>query len=331
MRTTHALRGIAAAGALALASVLGGCSTNPATGEQMVTLMSWDQERSLAAEAAPQFTEEFGGETPDASVQSYVDEIGGTLTRSALAQAYAEVPDLEWEYTLLDSAVLNAFALPGGKVYISRGLADKLNNEAQLAGVLGHEVGHVMARHGNQRITKQLGFNLAMTALAAGVGVADSDSAIGQYGRYAVPAIAVGGNVVMLSYGRNEELEADTLGIQYMVDGGWDPTGQLQVMQILGAASQGNAPPEWLSTHPASETRVDRIRKLIRAEYAFTQNNPSYELDPETYSRRMLQPLDRLPPPRQGTSQAMGASFDLAEPALWCAHCAEGETVAAAR
>ena len=167
---------------LLAATVLVGCSTNPATGKRTFMLQTWEWERALAAEAGPQFTDEFGGETPDATAQGYVDEVGGKLTRAALEQAFAEVPELEWDYTLLDSAVLNAFALPGGKVYISRGLAEKLENEAQLAGVLGHEVGHVMARHGNQRISKQIGMNVALGAAAVAVGVADEDSGFGSTG-----------------------------------------------------------------------------------------------------------------------------------------------------
>jgi len=309
---------------LLAASTLLGCSTNPATGERTFMLQSWEWERGLAAEAGPQFTAEFGGETPDATAQAYVDEVGAKLTRAALEQAFAEVPELEWDYTLLDSAVLNAFALPGGKVYISRGLAEKLENEAQLAGVLGHEVGHVMARHGNQRISKQIGMNVALGAAAVAVGVADEDSGFRQYGQYAVPALAVGGNVVMLSYGRDEELEADGLGIQYMVANGYDPAGQRQVMEILGRDAGGARPPEWLSTHPASETRVRRINDMLKDQYAYTQNNSEYGLFPQPFQQRMLVRLKALPAPKQG---AQAAAFDLAQPVTWCAHCAAGETL----
>ncbi|HZW09413.1 MAG TPA: M48 family metalloprotease, partial [Phycisphaerales bacterium] len=191
MRMLAFTRTLAAALLASIVPGLAGCSTNPATGERTLALQSWEWERALAAEAGPQFTEEFGGETPDAGVQGYVDEVGSKLSSTAVEQAYAEVPELEWEYTLLDSAVLNAFALPGGKVYISRGLAEKLTNEAQLAGVLGHEVGHVMARHGNQRISKQTLFNAGLALGAIAVGTADRESAFSQYGQYAIPALSV--------------------------------------------------------------------------------------------------------------------------------------------
>jgi predicted Zn-dependent protease len=311
--------------AMLVVSGLMGCSTNPATGKRSFMLQSWEWERAMAAQAGPEFTNEYGGETPDAGVQAYVDEVGAKLTSVALEQAHAEVPELDWSYTLLDSAVLNAFALPGGKVYISRGLAEKLENEAQLAGVLGHEVGHVMARHGNQRISKQVGVNLLLTGAAVAVGVADEDSNFRQYGQYAVPALTVGGNVVMLSYGRDEELEADGLGIQYMVANGYDPAGQRQVMEILGRESGGSHPPEWLSTHPASETRVARINEMLKGEYAHTQNSPEYGLFPDPYKRRMLDRLASLPAPAQAS-----ARFDLADPVTWCAHCA-GDAALASR
>ncbi len=327
MYTLSGFRAVCLLALFVVAGVLGGCSTNPATGKRNLMMMSWAKERSLAAEAGPQFTKEFGGEVPDAGVQAYVDELGAKLTRVALEQAYAEVPELDWDYILLDSSVLNAFALPGGKVYLSRGLAEKLTNEAQLAGVLGHEVGHVMARHGNQRMSKQIGMNIALAGLAIGVGLADDDSAFRQYGQYAVPAITVGGNVFLLSYGRDEELEADRLGIQYMVANGYDPAGQMQVMQILGKESAGaSRPPEWLSTHPASATRVKRIQAMLKDQYAYTQGTSEYGLYPERYKQRMLSRLATLPPAAHGGGAAM---LNLDQPAQWCGICAEDARLAA--
>ncbi len=328
-----------------LAVSMTGCTTNPATGKRNLMLMSWDQERSLAAQAGPQFTEEYGGETPDTVAQAYVDSIGSKLTDAALEQAYASVPDLDWDYTLLDSGVINAFALPGGKVFVSRGLASKLQNEAQLAGVIGHEIGHVMARHGNQRMTQVMGMNMILGGLAIAVGSADKNSDFAKYGKYAIPALAVGGNVVLLSYGRDEELEADALGIQYMVANGWNPLAQKQVMEILKREAGGKAPPEWLSTHPASDTRIKRINELLKTKYAYTQNNPDYGFYPQRYKTRMLDRLAQLPPPKQGGQPQADAAlhernmkaslyalalldphqhaeaFDLSDPTTWCEEC----------
>src|SRR5690606_30097391 len=144
----RALGSLLSAAAMAtLAAAPAGCSTNPATGESTFTFQSWEWERAMALEAGPQFTDQYGGPVNDPVATEYVSEVGHRLKEVALEQAHADVPDLPWEFTLLDSEVINAFALPGGKVFFSRGLAEQLENEAQMAGVLGHEIGHVMARH----------------------------------------------------------------------------------------------------------------------------------------------------------------------------------------
>ncbi|MDX9910325.1 MAG: M48 family metallopeptidase [Phycisphaerales bacterium] len=324
---------LAAIAPLALASlVLPACSTNPATGRQSLTAFGWDWDKQVGLESGPQMTAEFGGATPDPVAQAYVQEVGRKLTDAAIKQAYAKVPDMQWNYTLLDSQVLNAFALPGGQVYFSRGLADKLENEAQMAGVLGHEVGHVIARHGAQRMTQQLGLNALVIAGTVAVGVADEDSTFRKYGQYGVPALAVGGNVVMLSYGRDEEMEADALGMQYMAESGWNPAAQRRVMQILGELSGAGSTPEWLSTHPTSETRIRRIDELLRGVFAGTQNNPDFVLNAPAYKTRMLDRLAKLPPARHGVSGARldtpgtepmvaAGAFELSNPVTWCGHC----------
>ena len=141
---------------------LTGCTTNPATGAKSFTLLSWEEEKQMGAQAAAGLAEQFGGEVGDTISSDYVREVGQKL----LTGIEPGVPDLDWEFTLLNDDLINAFALPGGKVYITRGLAEKLENEAEMAGVLGHEIGHVTARHGNQRISKQIGFNAVLGAAA---------------------------------------------------------------------------------------------------------------------------------------------------------------------
>ncbi len=304
---------------LALALVSMGsvaCSTNPATGRRSLTLLSWEQEMQMGADAAPQFTAQFGGAVANTSANRFVNRVGHRL----LNGIEDEVPELEWEFTLLDSDVINAFALPGGKVFMSRGLAQRLDSESQLAGVLGHEIGHVTARHGNQRISKQLGFNIALGAAAVAVGVADEDSKLREVGQYAVPALAIGGNVVLLKYGRDEESEADMLGVRYMTRAGYNPMGQVQVMQVLAAAGGGGARQiEWLSTHPYPETRIARLQEMIRDDYAFTQGSPDYQDYPNRYQNQFLSQLGALP---RTEGQAILAS--LGEPSLWCGHCMGG-------
>lgn len=264
------------------------CTINPATGKRSLTLMSWEQEKALGLSAAPQFTEQFGGEFPDANAQAYVDRIGARL----VAQIEPGVPDLDWEFTLLDSDVINAFALPGGKVFMTRGLAIELENEAEMAGVLGHEVGHVTARHGNQRMSKQQALNIGLGLGAVAVGVSSEDSAVRQYGQIGIPFVAVGGNLVLLKYGRDEESEADMLGMRYMYKAGYDPAAQRRVMEVLMEAGAGQARQiEWLATHPYPETRIERIAEILAERYPDAANDPSLRSNEQEYERAILQPL----------------------------------------
>ncbi|MFK7882833.1 MAG: M48 family metalloprotease [Phycisphaerales bacterium] len=265
-----------------------GCSINPATGKRSLTLMSWEQEKALGLSAAPQFTEQFGGAFPDANAQAYVDRIGAKL----VAQIEPGVPDLEWEFTLLDSEVINAFALPGGKVFMTRGLAAQLSNEAEMAGVLGHEVGHVTARHANQRMSTQKLFNFGLGIGAVSVAASDSDSSYRKYGQISLPVVAVGGNLTMLKFGRDEESEADMLGMRYMSKAGYDPRAQRRVMEVLmQAGANSERQPEWLATHPYPETRIRRIDEIVATTYSDADSNPSYRLDEQAYQQNILAPL----------------------------------------
>ncbi len=304
---------------LALALVSMGsvaCSTNPATGKRSLTLLSWEREMQMGADAAPQFTAQFGGAVANTSANRFVNRVGHRL----LGGIEDGVPELEWEFTLLDSDVINAFALPGGKVFMSRGLAQRLDSESQLAGVLGHEIGHVTARHANQQISRQSGFKAGLGKLAVAVGVAADDSVVRQYGKYAVPALAVGGNVVLLKYGRDEESEADMLGVRYMTRAGYNPMGQVQVMRVLAAAGGGGARQiEWLSTHPCPETRIARLQELIHDDYAFTQSSPDYQDYPNRYQNQFLSQLGALP-----RTEGHMILASLGEPSSWCVHCAAG-------
>ncbi len=302
--------GLMLLGAVMLAPV--GCSTNPATGERAFLLYSWEEEKKMGAEAAAGLAEQFGGEVEATIPSGYVSEVGMKLTQGV----EEGVPPLDWEFTLLNTDVINAFALPGGKIFFTRGLAERLSDEAEMAGVLGHEIGHVTARHGNQRISKQIGFNALLVGAAVAVGVSDSDSEVSKYGQVAIPGLAIGGNLVMLKYGRDDESEADMLGMRYMERAGYDPSGQLRVMEVLEAASEGSARPiEWLATHPFPETRIDRINEILNEQYPQAGNPEVYVINSEEYQRRMLTPLSRLDP----APDAQTSLLDF--PELWCGHC----------
>ena len=298
-------------GSVMLAPV--GCTTNPATGKKSFTLYSWEEEKQMGAEASAGLAEQFGGEVESTIPSDYVAEVGMKL----VAGIEDGVPPLDWEFTLLNTGVINAFALPGGKVFFTRGLAEQLSDEAEMAGVLGHEIGHVTARHGNQRISKQIGFNALLVGTAVAVGVADDDTAVGKYGQVAVPGLAIGGNLVLLKYGRDDESEADMLGMRYMERAGYDPSGQLRVMEVLEAASSGARTVEWLATHPYPETRIERINKILAEQYPNAGDRSVYVINATEYQQKMLNPLSKLAPP----ADAQQSSLWLQHPALWCGQC----------
>lgn len=282
MNRSAALTMVALAGA---AIVAYGCAKNAATGRVQFTGMSRSDEIALGNSEGPKMTAQYGGEVPDQVLRDYVTRIGLKVA-ACVEKDYKDIP---WKFTLLNSDVINAFALPGGQVFMSRGLMVRMTNEAQLAGVLGHEVGHVTAEHIDQRIAAQTGLQVAATAGGI-LGGAD-------YGELVSQAVSQGGGLFVLKFGRDEESQADSLGMRYMTRAGYNPQGQLQVMQILKEASKGSGGaggPEWLSTHPAPQTRIDRIKDIIKKDYAKTQDNPQYVFDDASFAP-MLDRLKRLP------------------------------------
>lgn len=262
-----------------------GCTTNPATGALSFTGgMSRQEEVALGEEAAPQFLQQYGGEIPSPAINNYVRDLGMRLA------AISERPDLPWEFFVVDSPVINAFALPGGKVFFTRGLLSKLTNEAQMAGVLGHEIGHVTALHVNQRIAQQAALQTGLTA----VGVA-AESFDAKWLQVLGAGAQVGGGMYLLKFGRGHELEADMLGVRYMTKLGYDPIGQVQVMQILQEAAGGGGAPEFLSTHPYPETRIEKLTKLINEKYP---DHSQYDTREAAFRQNVLAPLSKLPPPK---------------------------------
>ncbi|KAA0214684.1 MAG: M48 family peptidase [Leptolyngbya sp. PLA3] len=296
--------------ALLLGASLVGCSSNPTTGRSQFNLLSRDEEIAIGEEAKGQLTAEYGGAVPDAQTQAYVREVGSKLA----AQTEGDAPSLPWEFTLLDSEVVNAFALPGGKTFISRGLAEKFDSEAELAFVMGHEVGHVTARHQNEQISRQI----AAAIVVAGVGIAanEADSEVVKAG---VPVVVgAGTGLYLLRFGRGQELEADELGMRYMTKVGYDPEAARDAMNVLKELSEnGERPPELLSTHPYPENRLDQINDRLRTIYAEQVGNPAYKRYETEYKRRMLNRLAMLPPPPDA-----GRAVVLSDPSTWCALCA---------
>jgi beta-barrel assembly-enhancing protease len=234
---------------------------NPVTGRKQHIALSVDQEKALGLEAAPEMAAKMGGaldprSDPRAAV---VAAIGRRIVERSDASRSPYVGN--YHFLLLnDPETINAFALPGGQVFITKALYDKLSDEAELAGVLGHEIGHVVNRHSAEHMAQgQLG---QMLTVAFGVGAGGDDQ-----GRRATMIAAMVNQLTQLKFSRSDESEADTFGLKYMAEAGFDPSAMLDVMEILKAASKGGRQPEILATHPQPETRLDEIRETLQRDY----------------------------------------------------------------
>ena len=242
--------------AVSLFSYFSSRQDNPVTGETQYVNITPEQEIGLGLQAAPEMEAQFGGEDPNQNDQAIVDQIGNQIVASSPAN---QTP-YQYDFHLLaDPQTINAFALPGGQVFITRALFDLLQTEGELAGVLGHEIGHVVARHSAEQIAKaQLTEGLTGAAVIAAYDPNNPSSA----GSAQIAALI--GQLITLKFSRDDELEADKLGVCFMNDTGYDPQEMVSVMQILQSASQGNQPPEFLSTHPDPGNRIARIQEDIQ-------------------------------------------------------------------
>jgi len=280
-------RPLAALAAAALLAAPPGCAVNPATGQRQFDVLSREQEIALGSEAQPELIAQYGGPVSDYESQAYVSEVGMSLVEHVEAD-YGELP---WEFTLLDSDQVNAFALPGGKVFITRGLARRLDSEAELAGVLAHEVGHVTAEHADQRVSQQ--FIISGIVVGATAAAGQSDQGWIQAG---VPLlVGAGGQGFLLKWSRGEELEADSLGLRYMTRAGYDPRGLVGVMEALADASGGGGRGlEFLSTHPHPDTRIEELRQAIDEDYPQSPDG-EWRQGAERYENRLLDRLQSAP------------------------------------
>ncbi|HKQ58767.1 MAG TPA: M48 family metalloprotease [Candidatus Eisenbacteria bacterium] len=229
---------------------LAGCATNPVTGKKEISLVSAGQEEQMGREGYQAVLAEYGLYN-DAAIQKHVNDMGQKLAR------VSHLPNLDWHFTVIDDASVNAFAMPGGYIYITRGILAHLNSDAQLAGVLGHEIGHVTHRHSAQQITKQ---QLA----GLGLGVASILSpTVGRYGQVAQQALGL----LFLKYSRDHENEADALGVDYSTKAGYDPREIPPTYGMLKRVGEraGQRLPGFLSTHPDPGDREVTTQKLAEA------------------------------------------------------------------
>ena len=262
------------------------CATNPVTGDREFMLVSEQQEISMGKEYDPQVVATYGV-YDDAEIAAYISEIGQRIA------TVSDRPGLAYEFKVLDSPVINAFAVPGGYVYFTRGILAYLNNEAEVVGVMGHEVGHIAARHSAKQISQQ-----QIATIGLGVGSILSEDVA----KYAGLAQA-GLGLLFLRFGRDAERQSDQLGVDYSTKLGYDATEMANFFGTLDKMSGGESGglPGWFSTHPAPDERVQNVTRMAQEQQA---KNPAanYEVNREKYLRK----IDGLvfgEDPRQGYTE----------------------------
>jgi predicted Zn-dependent protease len=275
---------------LLVAVALTGCGSaviNPVSGQAERSVMSEQAELVEGASAHKQVLQEYGV-VKDARLQGYVNNLGQRLAKLSHRQ------QLQWHFTLLDSPEINAFALPGGYVYVTRGIMAYLQTEAELAGVIGHEIGHVTARHGAQRATRQQDAGLGVLAATVLGAVLESQGVSGA-GRLASDVSQTAAAGYVASYGRDQELQADGLGAEYLARNAFDPRNMIKVISALKAQerfaadqarSAGRAAPaqnSWLASHPSNDQRLQMITQLA------AQYQGSYPDDGRTRYQQAIQ------------------------------------------
>lgn len=232
---------------------------NPVTDEVQHIDLSIEDEIALGLQAAPHMADQYGGLHADQQAQALVDEVGQRI----VGQSAAGSTDYQFEFHLLaEPEVVNAFALPGGQIFITAGLLNLLDSEAQLAGILAHEVGHVVGRHSAEQMAKA---RLTEGLTGAAVLAAYDPENPGSVGT-AQMAQLIGG-LINMRFGREDEIESDRLGVRFMVEAGYDPRAMIRVMEILAEAGGPNRQPEFFSTHPNPDRRIENIEEAIAEQF----------------------------------------------------------------
>ncbi|WP_292975080.1 M48 family metallopeptidase [Nitrosomonas sp.] len=239
-------------------SLLTGCATSP-TGRTQLVFMPDAEVNSMGLQAFDTMKRE-SQVNHDAAKNRFVSCVVSAITREVGG---------EWEVVVFEDSSLNAFALPGGKIGVHTGLLDLVDNQDQLATVIGHEVGHVMARHSNERLSQQVGTNVGISLVQA---VAAPQSALGQT---AVGLLGIGAQYgIIMPYSRLHESEADTIGLDLMAKAGFNPAESIKLWQKMEQASQGAQPVEFLSTHPSHASRIQSLQTYLpRAQQIRQQAN----------------------------------------------------------
>lgn len=282
-------------------ALFSGCVTTPVTERRSLVLIPFDQEVKLGEEAYQEILKK-EKLSLDGQLITIVERVGKQLA------AVSPMPNLKWEFKLIESEQKNAFALPGGKVAIYTGILPVCANEAGLAAVMGHEIAHAIARHGAQRMSQ----SLIITGLLAATSVSLSNN---ENQKEIMGALGVGTNVgLVLPFSRSNESEADEIGLELMAKAGYDPREAERFWSRFSKMKGGKNPPEILSTHPADTTRIEDIRRLLpKANQIYSENQLKHGLGHSflyILSRRKMQETDQKsaqPPTTQEPGQSVPA------------------------
>jgi predicted Zn-dependent protease len=249
-----------------------GCAVNPITGKEELMLFPEEQDIAIGRQYAPEIEKQMGGEIPDPVLQNYVNYVGQNVAR------VSHKPYLEYSFVALNDKSINALALPGGYVYVTKGMLEKLDSEAQLAAILAHEITHIVARDVSNAMSNQIGMNLVLSAVTS------------KKTPQSVLTIAdLAQQIVGLKYSRKDEQEADLGGLGYMFAAGYNPYGMVETMQMLQNLHQVR-PIEFLSSHPSPENRIGYLTQEIQTKY---YNPAGLKIAKEEYYNAVLSRLNR--------------------------------------
>jgi predicted Zn-dependent protease len=248
-----------------------GCATNPITGQEELMLISEDQDVELGRKYAPELEKQMGGRIANESLQNYIDSVGQKIAR------ISHRSDWEYHFTALSDESVNAFALPGGYIFITKGMLEHIRTEAQLAAILAHETVHIVARDTSNAMSNQIGMNLLLAAVTSE-----------ETSQSVMTAANLTQKIIGLKYSRKDEREADLGGLAYMVAAGYNPNGMVETMQMLQDQQKVKSI-EFLSSHPSPENRVGYLAQEIQMKY---HNLSELKVAREDYHRSVLDHLD---------------------------------------
>jgi len=252
-------------------SLVAGCITNPITGKTELMLLSEDQDIEIGRQYAPEIEKQMGGKIPDQTLQNYINTVGQKIARVSHNQSF------KYEFTALQDESVNAFALPGGYIFITKGMLQNLRTEAQLAGILAHEIVHVVARDVANAMSTQIGIDLLLSTVTSE-----------KTSQTALTVAQLGTQIMSLRFSRTDEKEADLGGLDYMIAAGYNPYGMVESMEMLAAQSR-ERPIEFLSTHPAPENRSAYLKQSIMTKQFSLANT---RIGKEEYNTAVLSRLN---------------------------------------